>query len=75
VSLLIGPLFLEGGDNEDVGVPLIVGGAVVAGASYASGGVGYYRVKRCRRAIADFDRRSARPPQPAPPAPPPPPAR
>jgi hypothetical protein len=61
-SILVGLLFLKAGDNEQVGVPLIVGGAVLMAGSYASGGIGYFRVKRCRKAIADFERRHPPPP-------------
>lgn len=57
LSILVGLLFLKAGDNETVGAPLIVGGAVVMAGSYVSGGVGYFRVKRCQRAIADWERR------------------
>ena len=56
VTLLVGLLFLEADDNDDVGTPLVVGGAVVMAGSYASGGIGYFRVKRCQRAIAEFER-------------------
>jgi hypothetical protein len=53
-SILVGLLFLEADDNPDVGVPLIVGGAVVTAGAYASGGIGYFRVKRCRKAIEEW---------------------
>jgi hypothetical protein len=56
-TVLVGLLFLEADDNSDVGVPLVLGGAGVTVASYISGGVGYYRVKRCKKAIAEFERR------------------
>jgi hypothetical protein len=55
VTILTGLLFVKAGDNETVGVPLIVGGAAVMVGSYVSGGIGYFRVKRCREAIATFD--------------------
>jgi hypothetical protein len=56
LAILTGLLFYKTGDGkEDLGVGLMVGGAVVTGASYASGGIGYYRVKSCRKAIADFE--------------------
>ena len=42
--------------DHDVAAAILVGGVVTMAASYLSGGVGYYRVKRCRRAIADFER-------------------
>ena len=64
LSVLVGLLFLKADDNERVGAPLIVGGAVVVVGSYASGAVGYYRVKRCRKKIEEFGR-----PQPPPPPP------
>ena len=53
--LLLGVLFATAGDNDEVGVPLALGGAVVVAASYASGGVGYFRVKKCRAAVAAFE--------------------
>jgi hypothetical protein len=62
-AILVGILFVKADDNTDVGVPLIVGGAVVTAASYASGGIGYFRVKDCRKAIAEFEQR---PPGPVP---------
>ncbi|HUQ03749.1 MAG TPA: hypothetical protein VM261_14730 [Kofleriaceae bacterium] len=57
VTILVGLLFLKADDNDTVGAPLIVGGAVVMAGSYVSGGVGYFRVKRCQRAITDWERR------------------
>jgi hypothetical protein len=57
VTILVGALFIEAGDNPDAGVPVLVGGAGVMLGSYISGGVGYYRVKRCKKAIAEFERR------------------
>jgi hypothetical protein len=56
LAMLVGGLLLEADENEDLGAGLVIGGAVVTAASYASGGIGYYRVKKCRRAIADFER-------------------
>lgn len=64
VSILVGVLFVKT-DHDDAGAALIVGGAVVMAGSYASGGIGYYRVKRCRAAIRDFER-TAPPPYPPP---------
>jgi hypothetical protein len=58
-TMVVGALFVDAGDNADVGVPLIVGGAVVTAASYASGGIGYFRVKRCRKAISEFEQRTS----------------
>jgi hypothetical protein len=55
-TILVGALFVKAGDDPDVGVPLIVGGAGVMVGSYVSGGVGYYRVQRCRRAITAWER-------------------
>jgi hypothetical protein len=57
-SVLVGLLFLKADDNQTVGTPLIVGGAVTTVASYVSGGIGYFRVKRCRAAVRDFERRT-----------------
>ena len=67
VFVLFGVIALKAADNESVGVPLIVGGATVTVGAYVSGGVGYYRVKRCKKAIEEFEKRSA--PQPMPPTP------
>lgn len=61
VAAVFGGVALDAADNDEVGVPLLVGGLVVMGGSYLSGGVGYYRVKRCRAAISEFERRGARP--------------
>ena len=55
IAVLFGGLLLEADENEDLGAGLIVGGVVVAAASYASGGIGYYRVKKCQKAVAAFD--------------------
>lgn len=56
-SILVGLLFVKADDNDAVGMPLIIGGAVVMAGSYASGGIGYFRVKRCQKAIVEYDRR------------------
>ena len=45
---------------------LVVGGAVTMAASYASGGIGYYRVKRCRKAIDEYNRQQMMAPPPVP---------
>ena len=58
VSVAFSLVALEAADNETVGVPLLIGGLVTMAAAYASGGIGYYRVKRCRRAVEDFNRRA-----------------
>ena len=55
LTLLVGILFYKADDNNEAGVPLIIGGSVVTVASYVSGGVGYFRVKRCQKAIAEFN--------------------
>ena len=60
-TFLIGLLFYKVSDHETVGAGLMVGGGVVTVGSYASGGVGYYRVKACQRAIRDFERRASAP--------------
>lgn len=57
-ALFGGLIALEADGDEDVAKPLAIGGAVVMAAAYVSGGIGYFRVKRCRRAIADFDARA-----------------
>ncbi len=60
LTILVGVLAVKAADNEEVGVPLIAGGGVVTVASYVSGGIGYFRVKKCRRAIAAFEQRPVR---------------
>jgi hypothetical protein len=60
LSILVGLLFIKGGDNDTVGAPLIIGGGVVMAGSYVSGGVGYFRVKRCQRAVRDWASRHPR---------------
>ena len=55
VAVVFGGVALEA-DNDTLGAPLLIGGLVVMAASYASGGIGYYRVKRCKKAITDFER-------------------
>lgn len=62
LAAIVGGVFWDVGDNATVGAPLVIGGLVVMAASYASGGIGYYRVKRCRRAIAEFEQQAASPP-------------
>jgi hypothetical protein len=69
VAAVFGGVALEF-DNETVGAPLLIGGLGVMLASYVSGGIGYFRVKRCKKAIAEFERRAPAPyapphPQPA----------
>jgi hypothetical protein len=59
VAILFGVVAIKAADNESVGVPLVVGGAVVTIGAYVSGGVGYYRVKRCKKAIETFDHRAS----------------
>jgi hypothetical protein len=56
-TIVTGALVYTVGDNGDAGVPLIVGGAVLMAGAYVSGGVGYYRVKACRKAITEFEQR------------------
>ncbi|MGE3546594.1 MAG: hypothetical protein AB7L28_21890 [Kofleriaceae bacterium] len=73
-------MFLKADDNSDVGLPLMIGGGVVMAGSYISGGIGYFRVKRCRKAVADYNQRMLVPapmpvPVPSPGLPPPPPPR
>lgn len=55
VAIVFGAVALEA-ENETVGAPLLVGGLGAMVASYASGGIGYYRVKKCRAAIEVYDR-------------------
>lgn len=57
VTAVVGGVFWQAGDNEEVGAPLVVGGLVIMAAAYASGGIGYYRVKRCRKAIEAYEQR------------------
>jgi hypothetical protein len=63
VAIVFGGIALESDSGDDtLGAGLVIGGAAVMVASYVSGGIGYFRVKKCRRAIADYERRNA--PQP-----------
>lgn len=60
VALIAGVAFLQSDSaNEDIATGLVVGGAVTMAASYVSGGIGYFRVKRCRKAIEEFEARGA----------------
>lgn len=84
VSLFVGVALLKEGDDDDeaLGSTFLLGGVVVMAASYASGGIGYFRVKKCRAAIREYEQRHPMgpyppqpyPPQPYPPQPYPPPA-
>ncbi len=67
VAVVFGGVALEA-DNETVGAPLLVGGLVTMVASYASGGIGYYRIKKCRKAVETWEqsRRTLIAPPPAP---------
>lgn len=56
ISIIIGGVVLEAGGDETAGIALLGGGGVVMAASYVSGGIGYFRVKRCREAVAEFER-------------------
>jgi hypothetical protein len=56
--VLFGVIAVKAADNETVGVPLILGGATITVGAYISGGVGYFRVKRCKKAIEEFERRT-----------------
>jgi hypothetical protein len=66
VTFLVGLAIYKVSDNDTLGAGLMVGGGVTTVASYVSGGVGYYRVKACQRAIDDFHRRFPPPPLPPP---------
>jgi hypothetical protein len=55
VTILVGVLSIKRADNEFIGVPLVVIGGVVTAGFYASGGIGYYRVRSCRKAIAQYE--------------------
>jgi hypothetical protein len=68
VAIVFGGVALEA-DNESVGAPLLIGGLATMVGAYASGGIGYYRVKKCKKAIADFDRRIQMQPVPMQPVP------
>lgn len=54
VTVVVGGLLLEA-DNETVGAPLLVGGLVTMVGAYASGGIGYYRIKKCRKAVEAWE--------------------
>lgn len=58
-TFLTGLLFVKVDDNNEVGVPLMIGGGVLVAGFYASALIGGYRVKKCRKAVAEFERRSA----------------
>ncbi len=58
LTAIVGGVFWDVGDNETVGAPLVIGGLVIMAASYVSGGIGYFRVKRCKKAIDDHERRA-----------------
>ena len=81
LSTLVGTLLYGiGAENREVPVVMIVGGIGVSVAMLASSGVGYYRVKACREATAEYEQNHparshtpSSPPgggQPHPPAPP-----
>jgi len=55
LAMVVGGLLLEG-DRDEIGAPVLIGGAVLTVGAYASGGIGYYRVKKCQRAVSGFDR-------------------
>lgn len=67
VAVVFGAVSISA-DNETVGAPLLIGGLGTMAVAYISGGVGYYRVKKCRKAIEDFDRATPAPPPLTPPA-------
>jgi hypothetical protein len=55
LGAVTGGVFFET-DHDTAGATFLIGGLVVMAASYASGGIGYFRVKRCKKAIAEFER-------------------
>jgi hypothetical protein len=57
VAVIFGAVALDAGGDQNLGAALLVGGLVVIAASYASGAVGYVRVKKCKKAISEYDRR------------------
>jgi hypothetical protein len=63
VAVVFGGVALEA-DNDAVGAPLLVGGLGAMVVSYASGGVGYYRIKKCRKAVDAYERRALSTPPP-----------
>lgn len=66
-TVLVGLLFVKASDDQqELGAALMVGGGVTMVASYISGGVGYSRVKRCRRAIDDWEHLAPATPSPEP---------
>lgn len=58
LSTVFGAVALEA-DNETFGVPLLVGGLAVMIGAYVSGGIGYFRIKKCRRAVEEWERQNA----------------
>lgn len=63
VAIVFGGVALEA-DNDTVGAPLLIGGLGAMVVSYASGGIGYFRIKKCRKAVANFEQRITTPPAP-----------
>lgn len=59
IALLVGIPVYKVGDRETAGAALMIGGGALMAGSYLSGGIGYYRVKRCREAIREYQAGSA----------------
>lgn len=72
LTTLLG-IALSQADTADPTVPavMVIGGLTLTVAMLASSGVGFSKVKKCRKAIEDFDRASMQAPPPGYPYPPP----
>jgi hypothetical protein len=62
LALIGAALYKAEPSNTEVLDAMIIGGVVVAVAMLASSGIGYSRVKRCRRAVDAYDRQVGVPP-------------
>ncbi|HEY5935567.1 MAG TPA: hypothetical protein VIU61_13045 [Kofleriaceae bacterium] len=68
LTMLVGGLYRDDdiGNDDDTGNLLLLTGAAVLVAFYASGTIGYFRAKGCRAAVADWERVNVTPPDPPP---------
>jgi hypothetical protein len=55
VAIVFGAVALDAGDNDTLGASLLIGGGALMIGSYVSGYVGYSRVKKCQKAIENFN--------------------
>jgi hypothetical protein len=67
VALMGGLLYKVESSDKDVLDVVIIGGLSLTVAMLVSSGIGYSKVKKCRKAVEDFDRANPPPPyQPSP---------